>query len=200
MKKQTKVRYAVVAILFTLIMVIRLNQPKRSVVISWGESESIFPKEIPKGGERSGGDRPQYDPGWRLDAATEALAGPEFIDCGATTLNTPTRSQVEACGVTAFKAHKPFRLIYEISGRADGRQIGVVGTAKGQVYIAANHFNSDEVSSMEEETLYACGQSDVIELNDHFMVGCKENKDFIPGGNYGGYDGAVFSYQPPNSR
>jgi hypothetical protein len=80
---------------------------------------------------------PQADSVGRLiDKRLRSLSstnGGETVDCGSTTMNKPER-KVSLCAETAFKHHKPFRVLYSSPGGFSESAYGLAGDAVGNVY------------------------------------------------------------------
>ncbi len=107
---------------------------------------------------------------------TRELAGPNAVDCGGVNpFYKPQRLKADGCAVAAFKARKPFRLMYAIHrDREEFANQGIVGTASGQVYFLANTQLLGTPSPMRK---YLCKHPVIVSVNGIPRIACRDKRN-----------------------
>jgi hypothetical protein len=117
----------------------------------------------------------------RIKMAMAQLTGPNFIDCGSPNPYSTRRAAADSCAVAAFKAHKPFSLIYQTGGRTEIYNWGVAGNAKGQVFFLRNVEPAMIINNQVlGETLYRCKNPVIVSVKGQLRLACQEKRNLTP--------------------
>ena len=114
----------------------------------------------------------------RISKALNQLVGPNAVDCGWANPYDSKRFIVDACGITAFRKRRAFRLMYNVSVHQGIRNYGLGGNSKGQLFFLSNADGTD--NQVFEEKLHRCQHPLIVRVNGHFRFSCKEKRNLLP--------------------
>jgi len=136
----------------------------------------VFPSKDPFGGQPEG----VLAPSQRLRMWTKQIAGRESIFCGFVSSDKPERIVADACAVKAFRARKPFRLMYDGSNGFLSYE-GIAGNIQGQIFFLSNRQMTNGINNYTiDETLDKCKSPIVVKINGHERLTCREKRNLAP--------------------